>query len=152
MQLVTWCLADEPIHFALLMPITCAQSDVDSAYGSWDGGKRIAGAAALAVERVNTDKTLLPGRRLEYSWEDSACSAPHGLAAMGKLLGEASRARRAVDVVIGPGCSAACEVTSYLARGQNLAQVSWGTTSPSFSSNEKFPLVSLAHPSSQMMP
>ena len=29
--------------------------------GSWDGGKRVAGAAALAVERVNADKALLPG-------------------------------------------------------------------------------------------
>ena len=42
--------------------------------GSWDGGKRIAGAAALAVERVNADKSLLPGRRLEKISVDQACT------------------------------------------------------------------------------
>ena len=75
--------------------------------GSWDGGKRIAGAAALAVERVNADKALMPGHWLEYGWIDSGCSAQQGLAAMGELLGGVSK----VDAVIGPGCSSACEVT-----------------------------------------
>ena len=44
--------ADEPIHFALLVPFS----------GSWKA-HRTAGAAELAVERVNADKALLPGRR-----------------------------------------------------------------------------------------
>ena len=83
-------LAEAPIHIALLMPFS----------GSWDGGKRAAGAAALAVERVNGDKKLLPGRRLEYRWANSGCSAKQGLAAMGELLRGVSR----VDAVIGPGC------------------------------------------------
>ena len=105
--------------------------------GSWDGGKRVAGAAALAVERVNTNKALLPGRRLEYSWADSGCSAQQGLAAMGELLRGASK----VDAVIGPGCSAACEVTSYLSGGQGLPQISWGCTAVSLSNKDKYRLV-----------
>ena len=120
-------LADRPIHFALLMPMS----------GSWDGGKRVAGAAALAVERVNADKALLPGRRLEYGWADSGCSAQKGLAAMGELLGGASK----VDAVIGPACSAACEVTGYLAGGQKIPQISWGCTAVSLSNKEKYRLV-----------
>ena len=84
--------------------------------GLWDIGKSIAGAAALAVQRVNSDKDLLPGRRLEYSWEDSGCSAKQGLAAMGKLLDGKNR----IDAVIGPGCSSACEVMSYLSEGQGI--------------------------------
>ena len=43
--------------------------------GSWDAGSRIAGAAALAVEKVNADDSLLLGRGLQYSWEDSGCNA-----------------------------------------------------------------------------
>ena len=82
------CLAEEPVHFALLLPVS----------GGWDAGLRMAGAVALAVERVNNDKALLPGRRLDYSWADSQCSAGHALAAIGGLLGRASR----VDAVIGP--------------------------------------------------
>ena len=105
--------------------------------GSWDGGKRVAGAAALAVERVNANKSLLPGRRLEYSWADSGCSAQQGLAAMGELLGGASR----VDAVIGPGCSSACEATSYLAGGQGTPQISYGCTASSLSNKEEHRLV-----------
>ena len=80
--------AEESVHFALLMPMS----------GSWDVGKKIAGAAALAVKRVNADEDVLPGRVLEYSWADSGCSPQQGLAAMGKLLGGVSR----VHAVIGP--------------------------------------------------
>ena len=105
--------------------------------GSWDVGKRIAGAAALAVEGVNADKALLPGRRLEYSSADSGCSAQQGLTAMGKLLGGTSR----VDAVIGPGCSSACEVTSYLAAGQHIPQISYACTATSLSNKEHFSLV-----------
>ena len=105
--------------------------------GSWDAGKRVAGAAALAVEKVNADKALLPGHWLEYRWTDSGCSAQQGLAAMGELLGGASK----VNAVIGPGCSSACEVTSYLSGGQGIPQISWGCTAISLSNKEKYRLV-----------
>ena len=117
----------DPIHFALLMPVS----------GSWDGGLRIAGAAALAVERVNADKNLLPGRVLEYSWADSGCSAKQGLKAMGELLGGESR----ISAVIGPACSSACEVTSQLTAGQDIPQISYGCTSPTLSDKDEFELV-----------
>ena len=42
--------------------------------GQWQVGKNIAGAAALAVERVNTDKILLPGLQLEKIRVDQACT------------------------------------------------------------------------------
>ena len=91
--------------------------------GKWAGGAEIAGAAALAVERVNADNTLLPGRSLEFSWEDSGCSGNQGLTAASKLLGEASR----ISAVIGPGCSAACTATSHLSTGQNIPQISYAS-------------------------
>ena len=58
------CLTEEPIHFALLIPFS----------GSWDIGGRVAGAAALAVERVNADKALLPGYVLQQSHLDRKCT------------------------------------------------------------------------------
>ena len=105
--------------------------------GSWDVGRRVAGAAAIAVESVNADKDLLPGRSLEYSWADSGCSPQQGLSAMGELLAGSSR----VHAVIGPGCSSACEVTNYLAAGQGLPQISWGCTASSLSDKSKYGLV-----------
>ena len=92
--------------------------------GDWTGGPRIAGAAALAVERVNADKSLLHGQTLTYSLGDSGCSAKQGLAAMGDLINQARR----IDAVIGPGCSDACVVTSYLSGGQNIPQISYSCT------------------------
>ena len=106
--------------------------------GAWPGGPRVAGAAALAVERVNADKTLLPGRVLEYSWADSGCSAKQGLAAMGKLLQDDNR----ISAVIGPACSSACKVTSYLSGGQQVPQISWGCTSAALSNKAEYGLFS----------
>lgn len=94
------------VKFALLLPFA----------GAWAGGSLTAGAAALAVENINADKNLLPGRRLEYSWADSGCSGLQGLQAMNGLLeGESG-----IIAVIGPACSSACEVTSYLSTGKLL--------------------------------
>ena len=98
--------AEEPIHFTLLMPFKLNRS--------WDGGKRVLGAADLTVKMVNTNREVLLGRQFEYHWEDSGCIAPQGLAAMGKPLGGLHK----VDAVIGPACSAACQVTSCLSSGQ----------------------------------
>ena len=129
-------MADEPILFVLLIPFS----------GSWNVGHRMAGAAALAVERVNADKALLPRRRLEYSWEDSGCSAQQGLAVMGELLGGASSVGAKVGAVIGPGCSATCVVTSYLSGGQKIPQISWGCASPKLSDKDQYGLVRLPRP------
>ena len=83
-------------------------------------GARIAGAAELAVQSVNADSTLLHGRVLEYSWADSGCTAQQGLVAMGELIRLESR----IHAVIGPACSSACEVTSYLS-GASMPQISY---------------------------
>ena len=105
-------LAEKRVHFALLLPMSS---------GLWDWGLRIAGAAALAVEKVNTNRALLPGHVLEYSWANSGCSAQQGLAAMGELL----QGERRIDAVIGPGCNSACEVTSALSGGKTVSQISY---------------------------
>ena len=100
--------------------------------GTWDGGLRIAGAAALAVETVNSDKMLLPDFVFNFSWANSGCSPKLSLASFGELLRGDSR----IDAVIGPACTSACAVTSYLSEGQRLPQISYGSLSPlsSFSS------------------
>ena len=105
-----------PIRIAILIPMT----------GEWAGGRMIAGAASLAVNQVNADKSLLPGHMLEYSWADSGCSASQSLKSLGELLSEDSP----FVALIGPGCSDACEVTGHLTTGNNLPQISYSCTSP----------------------
>ena len=107
------CVADEPIYLALLLPM----SD-----GIWDAGPQFAGAVPLAVQAINANQALLPGHVLEYRWANSGCSAQRGLMAMGELLGGGTR----IHAVIGPACSAACEVTSHLLGGYDLPQISYG--------------------------
>ena len=124
-----FCFAEEPIHIALLLPMS----------GRSPRGLLTDGAAAFAVKRVNANKTLLPRHVLEYNWADSGCSAKQGLAAMGKLLAGESN----IKAVIGPGCSPACEVTGYLSGGQNLPQISHSCSSPALSDKHEYPLVRL---------
>ena len=72
--------------------------------GSWARGAQIAVAAAIAVEAVNHNEALLPGRELVlFRWADSGCSAKQGLAEMGRLLEGKNR----IYAVIGPGCRCA---------------------------------------------
>ena len=102
------------------------------------------GAAALAVEKANADPTLLPGRVLEYSFADSGCSSQQALKAMGELLNEeksSCSSELSIAAVIGPGCSSACEVTSFLAGGQGVPQISWGCTASSLSDKKNHRLV-----------
>ena len=92
----------------------------------------------LAVERVNADEALLPGRTLEYSWADSGCDGKTGLWALGTLL----VGNPEVNAVIGPGCSAACEVTSISSSLRGIPQISFGCTSPTLSDKSKYELFS----------
>ena len=90
----------------------------------------------IDLDRIIKQKTRAPGR-LQYSWADSGCDATQGLKALGKLLAPPSR----ISAVIGPACTTACEVTSYLAGAQNISQISWGCLSPALSNKTEFGLV-----------
>ena len=87
--------AELVIHVALLLPFS----------GSWPIGPRIAGAAQLAVERVNADQALLNGHVLQYTWADSGCSAKQALKAVGELFAQQLQTSPKT-AVLGPGCSA----------------------------------------------
>ena len=114
-----------------------------------DVGRQVAGAAALAVEKVNANKALLPGWVLKYKDADSGCSAEQGLSAMGELLRRdmyggvctGGHPPPRFSAVIGPACSSACAVTSHLAAGQSLPEISWGCTSPVLSNKDEYQLV-----------
>jgi ABC-type branched-subunit amino acid transport system substrate-binding protein len=96
----------------------------------------ITDAAALAVERINNDSSLLQGSQLESVFAEADCSAPAALAALSKLLEEGPLA-----AVIGPGCSSACEATGFLTAGRDLPQISYGCLSPSLADKNAYPTV-----------
>ena len=80
--------ADDVVELGILLPMT----------GSWPVGRTIAGAAALAVERINTDASLLRGKRLKFTWLDDGCSSSQGQRSMTDLLRDSN-----ITAVIGPG-------------------------------------------------
>ena len=129
--------ADKTVHIGLLLPMV----------GRFDEGARIAGAAQLAVDRVNNDEALFPGYVLKFMWNNSGCSARQGLAALGKLMDRqresaaTSGGDSRLNIVIGPGCSSACEPAAYLAESKKIPLISWGCTSPALSNKEEYPLV-----------
>ena len=97
--------------------------------GSSSLGKTIAGAVVVALDDAN--KSL--GVKLEFEWTDDQCSASGGLAALTRLL------EYQPEVVVGPGCSAACESTGFLTAGLNIPQISWGCASPLLSDTIAYP-------------
>ena len=78
----------------LLLPVT----------KSWTG-HHIAGAAALAIQRINADSSLLGGMRVEYAWADAGCGVKSGVDALAMLLGS-----NRLDAVIGPGAHASASL------------------------------------------
>ena len=127
-----------PLQIAVLVPVT----------GSWNIGRSIAGAIIVALDEIRNSST---GVELEYTWHDTQCSASGGLLALTGLLEKSGRP----DVVIGPGCSSACESTGaaakycryhgdaciahrtaiwsgFLTAGLVIPQISWGAGSVMF--------------------
>ena len=81
-------MPDETLKIGLLLALT----------GPWKAGRTIPGAAALAVQRINADPSLLGGMRIEYVYVDAGFTVSSGNDAMSKLL-----AMKGIDAVFGPG-------------------------------------------------
>ena len=71
--------------------------------GSWHSGRTIAGAASLAVKRINRDASLLGGKTVEYVLLDGGCNATQGLKVAMSLLEDAR-----IGAIIGPGALPIC--------------------------------------------
>ena len=115
------------MQIAFLMPMA----------GSWNVGNSIAGAIIVALDKISTFPMDI---NIKYTWADDQCSASGGLAALTRLLEDVRvlepvphysvcrflacvhailfssdvQKTRKPDVVIGPGCSSACESTGVL--------------------------------------
>ena len=91
--------SDSLVLLGVLLPLS----------GAWSSGTTIAGALPLAVDEVNADPTLLPGKTLDYIYRDSGCSVEAALQGFGTLTNKMNKMKQ-IDAVIGPGCSVGCEV------------------------------------------
>jgi ABC-type branched-subunit amino acid transport system substrate-binding protein len=108
---------DDVLKIGLLLPIT----------GLWKAGRTIPGAAALAVQRINADPSLLGGMRVEFVFEDVGCTTYKAVTGLQKLLsdpkldaifGPGTQSERCLSCMVpitlassGAGCDEACEAT-----------------------------------------
>ena len=66
--------------------------------GPWKAGRTIPGAAALAVQAINADPSLLGGMRVEFVFEDVGCGTYAAVSGVQKLLSDPK-----IDAIFGPG-------------------------------------------------
>jgi hypothetical protein len=81
-------LSEVVVHLGVLLPLS----------GSWQRGRTIAGAAVLAVERINLDASLLPGSHIRHELLDAGCNVSQGITSLLTLLDNSE-----LSAVIGPG-------------------------------------------------
>ena len=81
-------MPDDVLKIGLLLPIT----------GSWKAGRTIPGAAALAVQAINADPSLLGGMRVEFTVEDVGCRTYKAVTGVQNLLSDTK-----IDAIFGPG-------------------------------------------------
>jgi ABC-type branched-subunit amino acid transport system substrate-binding protein len=66
--------------------------------GPWKAGRTIPGAAALAVQAINADPSLLGGMRVEFTFEDVGCRTYKAVTGVQNLLSDTK-----IDAIFGPG-------------------------------------------------
>ncbi|XP_035692505.1 gamma-aminobutyric acid type B receptor subunit 1-like [Branchiostoma floridae] len=104
--------------------------------GPWPIGKRMAPAAAVAIDDINNNDAILPDYHIDFVWRDTGCSAREGTDVTMELYDELRADLRAI---IGPGCDAVCGPIGVLAASWNVPVVSWGCASSHLSNKDEYP-------------
>ena len=101
-------------------------------------------AVQLALEHINSDPTILSGYNLTVKFRDSGCS---NIVAVKNLFEFIREPDQKYVVVLGATCSVATAPVAELAIAENLPTISYASTSPSLTNNERFPELLLGTPS-----
>lgn len=126
--------ADKQLHIAAIFPI--------NGTGGWLGGQGCLPAANMALHDVNQRKNLLPGYKLNMTWDDSECNPGLGASVMYDLLYNPPQ-----KLMLLGGCSIVCSTIAEAAKMWNLVVISYGSSSPALSNRKRFPTFFRTHPS-----
>ena len=86
---------------------------------AWPVGPYSASALVVALTEIER-RQLLPGFNIEWIMEDSWCEGKRGMQMAVEIWDRVSD----LDVVIGPGCSVACEPVALLCASWNIPVIS----------------------------
>ena len=90
-------------------------------------GDNYASAISVAVDKINSDSSLLVGHNLTFIWDDTSCEE---LIAVKKQI---EQMRAGVDAFIGPACK--CETAATNAAAYDLSMISYVSILPYFCDN-----------------
>ncbi|XP_023931696.1 guanylate cyclase 32E-like [Lingula anatina] len=119
--------------------------------GSWPAGRRSASAVIIAVEDLNADLIILPGRTVRFSWMDTNCNAHKGLEAAVSLFDHFTEISphthyeddgdhsQKLHAYIGGACDEVCEPVGLWAGVMNIPMVSYGCSASKLSNKVQFP-------------
>lgn len=122
------------LHIAGFFPMTGT--------GGWIGGSGCLPAAMMALDDVNARTDLLPGYKLELSYEDSQCNPGKAARFMYEMIYHPPK-----KVILVCGCSTVCSIVAESANMWNLIVVGYGASSPALSDRSRFPTFFRTHPS-----
>lgn len=103
---------------------------------NWDAGRRFAAAVTVAVERLNADKSFLPGYSVSFIWADSKCEEKDALSV---IIDMCTKYNKPVNAVIGPACSDGCKIGALIAAHFNIPIVSYGCAASFLSDTKNYP-------------
>lgn len=100
-------------------------------FGGWPVGRLVQPAFDLALREINANSSNI---QFVGIWGDSKCSPSYGPSNFVSLKKDHN-----VQIVVGDGCSLACEPMAYLGGVWKAPQLSWGCSSPILSDKSRFP-------------
>ena len=101
-------------------------------------------AIELALLHINSDSGVLPNYTLKVSYRNSGCNPLVGLSGLFEFLKESDQNYQAI---LGPACSSVTGPVAELAAFYNFSAVTFASTSPSLTNNDRYPLLLLGTPS-----
>ena len=101
-------------------------------------------AVELALKHINADPTILPSYNLTVKFRDSGCVNTVAVKNLFEFIREPDKKYL---VVLGATCSVATAAVAELAIAENIPTISYASTSPSLTNNERFPELLLGTPS-----
>ncbi|XP_017770672.1 PREDICTED: gamma-aminobutyric acid type B receptor subunit 2 isoform X2 [Nicrophorus vespilloides] len=109
--------------------------EMTTKHGIRDEGFAEVFAAQMAVDHINR-KNLLSGHRIKLLINDTQCDPGAGI----DRFFHALYSKKIIIMLLGSGCSNVTESLANIVPYWNILQVSFGSTSPSLSDRNKFPL------------
>ena len=120
---VTNCSALKNLTIGLFVPWT----------GSWPAGQRLASAAPIAIDKINSDPTILPDYHIGFEWKDCGCNKVMSAGGTVEFI------KKSYSAIIGPYCSDGCTPSGLIAGFYKVPMITYSCSTPDLSVKKDYP-------------